>query len=760
MSKGKTELCIFHSRRPICNLERRENPRIGAMVPLGRAKRVPKNRDNLKPPFSVMKSIHNPQSTIRNRPTVRRFFAILGIITISTAVCAGSALAVSTSIWEQQSQQDFEAGSSENVSVTNLGEVMLAPNIDTFFENTKEVYIWCLAEDSKGNIYAGSGNEGKIYKITPDGQSSLFYDSPEVSILSLAIDKNDTLYAGTAPDGLIYKITSSTTPPETILSSEDKYIWALTFDDAGNLYAATGTDGKIYKITPDGKTDVLYDSEESNIMCLLYHQNTLYAGSEGKGIIYKIAADGTATVIRQTSEKEVHALRADSKGNIYAAAITSAPPQPGSRPTGPPPPGGGPPEENKSYIYQIRPDGVISKIWESPEPMILSMVVEPDNQLLVGTGDKGKLYRVKPDGDFVALGKTDASQVITMHRTASTNRLLLATGNSGKILELKTDYVAEGTLESEAHNTSGLSQWGKLSWENASDDGTAIVFSTRSGNTSKPDSTWSDWSEELTTPEGSQITSPPAQYIQWRATLKTSNSAATSMLKKVSIASAQSNIEPRFQSIDIRKGGEAKKGSGPPTGRPSANRAQQNTEDSSKEWTIQWKVSDANKDTLQFTVYYRGVDETNWKLLKKELSETNYAWDTTSMPDGRYLIKVAATDKLSNPVGWAKWSEKVSQTFDIDNTQPTVQNIVATANGNGTYKISCSVEDGMSYIQKAVYKIDSDEHWKVIFPGDGIFDSKREDLLLETESLPNGAHTITIQVTDAAGNTAVGRGNF
>ena len=75
-------------------------------------------------------------------------------------------------------------------------------------------------------------------------------------------------------------------------------------------------------------------------------------------------------------------------------------------------------------------------------------------------------------------------------------------------------------------------------------------------------------------------------------------------------------------------------------------------------------------------------------------------------------------------------------------------------------KFTCTTEDESSHIQKAVYKIDGDQHWKVIFPEDGIFDSKEETLLLQTKSLPIGAHTITIQVTDAAENIAVGGANF
>ena len=696
-----------------------------------------------------------------------RAFYIFSVAVVFFSIHLLPVFGVTTQIWEQQRQKDFESGKLENISLSSKGELMLTPKLEVFFEDTKEIYVWCLAEDSKGNIYAGTGNGGKIYRITPDGESSLFYDSPEVSILALAIDSNDNIYAGTAPDGLIYKLTDSSTPPTTILSSEEKYVWAMTFDDAGNLYAATGTSGKIYKVTPDGKTSVLYDSDERSILCLLYHQGMLYAGSDGKGTIYSVKTeDGAATVIYQTGQKEVRRLVMGAQGVIYAGTITTAAPQPGGPPPGPPgpaPSGSRNSEEKKSRVYKIEPDGIVSVMWEVPEPLILSMAADSEKGLYIGTGDKGKLYWVNTDGDSVFKGKCSASQIVAMHRVANSDRLLLATGNAGKIFELKSDYLAEGTLESKAQDTKVVSRWGKLSWEGVTPEGTAISFTTRSGNTEKPNGTWNDWSEELTVSEGSQVTSPAARYIQWRAKLTTSAVSATPILKKVTVASVQANTEPRFTSIEVRRGG-APETPTPPEGvrRPRESRTSSNPNsggDSTK-YTASWKVKDDNNDTLQFNVYYKGVDETSWKLLKDELKQTSYALDTTLMSDGRYVVKVSATDKLSNPPNFAKSTEKISDPFDIDNSQPMVTDITATANEDQTYQITCTAADPFSYIQKAVYKIDSDEEWQVIFPDDGIFDSKREALLLHTNSLPTGEHTITIRVTDAAGNTGVGRATF
>ena len=713
---------------------------------------------------------------------MRRVISFWSLI-LTIFIYASIASAVNTSLWKQQNHADFEAGKPKNLSFTSTGDVMLSPKIDAFTK-LKETQVWALVEDSAGNLYAGTGNEGKIYKIAADSDTAeLYYNSPEVTIYSLAVGPDDALYAGTGPDGLIYKITDATTPPTTLLNESDKYVWALEFDDDGNLYAATGTDGKIYKITPDGESSVLFDAEEKNIMTLLLHENGFYAGSSDNGIIYQIADDGTAKVIYQAKEKEVRALEMDSQGNLYAAVVTSEPAEPsrgrrGSNgpptPSGPPPPGGGAPQENKSNIYKIRPDGTAVSVWNSPEPLILAIVLESDSQILVGTGDEGKLYRVNPmSGDAVEVGKCSANQVVAIHqkKVDGDTKTLLATGNPGKLFNLTATYVEEGTLESTVHDARSLSRWGKLSWEGEMAEGTAISFTTRTGNTKKPDDTWSDWSDELTTAEGSQVPNGDGQYVQWRAKFTTSDTAQTPVLKKVTLASVQANIEPRFTSIEIddgtgggnqETGRRASGGNLPPPSRRGGDSGGSSggSDAPSKKWKISWKVEDANSDTLQYTVYYKGVDESNWRLLKKELSSANYEWDITTVPDGRYTLKVVATDKLSNPVGWAKSAEKMSPPVEIDNTQPAIGEIQVTANGDNTYKIACDITDMSTPIQKAVYKIDSDEHWKAIFPDDGIFDSKQEQLLLETGELPEGAHTIIIQVTDSAQNMAVGRANF
>jgi hypothetical protein len=689
------------------------------------------------------------------------------------AISVFPAFSVSTSIWEQKTKEDFEAGKPKDVSISSKGEVSLSLKLNAYVE-TEEAYIWCLAEDSQGNIYAGTGNEGRIFKIAPDGTSSLFFDSPEVNIYSLAVDSSDNIYAGTSPDGLVYKISPDGTA-NTLLSAKEKYVWDLVFDNAGNLYAGTGPNGKIYKITPDGQNSVLYDSETTHIMSLHYSSllggvgvgsdpNVLYAGSEGDGIIYKITLDGHASVVYDTNEKEIHALAMDSQGNLYAAATSGKMPGEEQRRELPPPPGPGgeAPKEKESSIYKVTPDGVVSKLWTASDPLILSMAVDASDNLIVGTGDEGKVYTVNADGDSASIAKCEEAQAMAIHKT-KTGSMFIATGNNGKIYRLSTDHAQEGALESKVYDAKIISKWGNIEWEQVLPDGTAISFATRTGNNSKPDNTWSEWSEEYTAADGQKITNSPARFIQCRAKLTTTNPLAAPMFKRVAIAYAQTNIAPKIKSIEIdsqkddeeggerQPGGPPRQGQKPPGGQAAGDRTKR---------TVKWQVTDANEDSMEYAVYYKGVDEKTWKLLEEELKTNSYSWDSTSMPDGRYQIKVVATDKLNNPVNLAKTTEKISDQFEIDNTQPTISDITVTVSGNGAFQVRCTAEDKINHIKEAVFSIDGQD-WQIVFPVDGIFDSKTEEFDFTTPSdLKAGEHTVVIKIADAAGNVSSGKQVF
>lgn len=665
--------------------------------------------------------------------------------------------AVTTSVWEQSTYKDFSSGKPKNISLTSRNEIMLSRSLEKIEGTISELRIWCLIQDSEGNIYAGTGDNGRIYKIAKDGQISLLFDSPETDIISLAIDNNDNLFAGSSPDGIIYKISPSRVP-ETFFKSEEKYVWSLVFDKFGNLYAGTGIAGKLFKISPDGKGEVFYDSNETHIKSLLYLNDEIYAGSESNGIIYKISLDGKAFVVYDTDEREISSLTADAKGNIYASAVTgeAGPPQRDSAEQG----GSSPSnrvrkEERKALIYMITPDYVVKKIWDSPDPIIFSMIVDGEN-LIVGTGNEGNIYSVMPNGDWAYLSDCEESQVISLYKTPKNGELWLATGNPAKLYKLSSNYVIEGTFESDKNDVSVTSKWGNISWDASLPEGTNITISTRTGNTDKPDSTWSEWSEEYTNPYGTQIKSPPARFIQWRAKLTSTDGKSTPILRRISVPYLQRNLSPEVVMIDIVT--EQERSEGPPR-MPTQSRMQDADQESQMtksplngRRTIKWQSKDPNNDQLQYSVYFRGVEEQSWKLLKDEVKTTSYPLDTESFPDGKYLIKVVATDSPSNPKELALSGEYISEVFTIDNTPPRISDLQSAPIGNNSYLITGKIEDTGSYIKSISYSIDGSD-WKPILSSDQILDSKIEYFSFQTETLLLGEHTIAIKSSDSAGNS-------
>ena len=119
----------------------------------------------------------------------------------------------------------------------------------------KDPFLWCLAQDGDGTIYAGAGNSGRVYKVAPDSdEAKILVDTPEIAITALLIGSDGMLYAGGAPDGIVYQIDPSMEKPtpKTIFQEGEKYVWALIQpEEGGPIYAATGDGGKLYAIAED-----------------------------------------------------------------------------------------------------------------------------------------------------------------------------------------------------------------------------------------------------------------------------------------------------------------------------------------------------------------------------------------------------------------------------------------------------------------------------------------------------------------------------
>ncbi len=690
------------------------------------------------------------------------------VVSLSCAVPANS---TQTEIWETSSFDEFRHGELENISLTSTGEIILAPQSDQVLSlKEQDLFVWALAEDSKGNLYAGTGEQGRIFKITPDGEVSLFFDSPEIGIMSLTVDTADNVYAGSAPDGLIYKITPEGSQT-TLFSTGEHYVWALAFDSNNVLYAGTGDSGKIFKILlSDGTGTVLYDSPQSHIMSLLYDaQGWLYAGTEGKGITYKVGLDGSVFSLHSAEETEIHTLILDSQGNLYVGAISSEfyPKPQAPAPSEQQEPGLKEKRLKKSSIYRIEPTGTVKKILELPETLIYAMIVDANDRLLVGTDEKGMLYRVFPNGEYHQVLTMKTGKILSLLRSPSSNHIYVGTGDVGTIYRISLQTAVQGSYLSAVHDGQTTATWGKIFWRGTANQ---ITLMTRTGNTAIPDDTWSPWSKELQNSEGEAIPNSPTRYIQWKAVL-TSQEQQNPVLEEVSVAYLPNNLPPEIQQVAIFHADQEEQTNQanapgnslpPPSRKPQSETRKQTTGLKPPKQilpgyvAVVWDAKDPNDEGLIYTISLQGDNETNWRVLKEDLDVPTYMFDTLTVPDGDYYVKITATDTPNNPPGKALTAEKISERFGIDNTAPEISIALNQKQGTRVMLITVLAQDKVSRLQYAEYSLDGGE-WIAIFPDDEVTDSRDEKYSIPLADLTPDQHVLTFKAVDAYNNIGVAK---
>jgi hypothetical protein len=705
----------------------------------------------------------------------------------------------SSQVWKNRTRAERETGELKGVALGTDGMLALGPAFATV-ATSADPYLWSLARDSKGTIYAGGGNEGKVYRVGKGGSLELFFDAPELEVHALAVDSKDQVYVGTSPRGKIYRLTPAGKMEEYFAPGET-YIWSLLFDAKGTLYAGTGTQGKLFKITGPGKGEVLLDTEETHIRVLASGEGgMLLAGTDGKGTIYEITPAGKSRVLATAPLPEVTALLTGPAKRIYFSAAgqslsraaprpapAPAPPRPAEeeRPAGqqpqeaapaapppqqpatPPPPAGAGVE---SKIVALDADGYAREIWSQTGELVMSLALDADGNLLAGGGTDGKILRIDPQrSDSSLLHKTDSAQVTALLREPD-GSILAAGSNLGALYRLGGKVALEGTFQSPVHDAKVFSGWGSVSARGETPPGTALQLQVRTGNTAEPDSSWSEWSGPIAAAPGGPIDRPKGRYVQWKATLKSDSGKSTPRLGEVSISYLPRNLPPEVKSVEVQSpgvifqkpnrtaGATASPADGAATpGRGDREKAaqkpvQQPRSQSDRDGrAAQWGASDPNGDSLVYSVYYRATDEREWKLMERDLTDPFYSWDATSLADGTYLLRVVADDSPSNPEGASLSAERLSDPFDVDNNPPAFSEVKATLSGQGA-SVEFEVTDTFSNLGDVIYSVNA-QPWEAATPTDGITDSPRETYRVQVARVPQGEVSIVLKATDAVGNS-------
>jgi hypothetical protein len=722
-----------------------------------------------------------------------------------------AALAVTPQFWENFTQEDLIKGSLNHVSLAPEGKLFLAPSYDLVYD-TGQAYIFSMVRDKAGNLYVGTGDVGKVFKIDPQGKGSLYFQSKELDVFAMALDASDTLYVGTSPDGKIYKVSGPNQSTE-FCNPESKYIWAMVFDSAGNLYVGTGTSGTIYKVDKSGGKSTFFTCSDNHVVCLTRESNNnLLVGTSPSGLIIEVTPEGKGFALMGAPLEEVHSLAVDRFGTIYAIASSSkgAGPTTPSKPAAPSgavtataaatvtiesvlglaekpkdakavtAPGGEKESAGaKSAVYAITRDGSAETIYSSNEQMVFDAVVRGDGSLLVATGPKGRLLSIDASKQVTVI--TDSPEEDSTRLLSAGDVTYVGGSNQGRVYKLQAQKSQAGTFESRSLDAKIVSSWGKISWHSANPGGSTIELSTRTGNTEKADNSWSDWSSPYATP-GQQITSPRARYLQWRASFKSGSGSAPNapadMLDRVQIAYLQQNLRPQVTDIDVLPYGiELQKQPSlavgsltlvtpatTPDGR-SLNSPRERARERQPlpprqvlqpgAQSFMWKAKDDNEDSLEYSLYFKGEGESDWKLLEKKLTDTFYTLNTASLPDGTYRLKVVASDAPSNPYDKFLIGELVSDPFVIANASPQVEITGNKVNGKKV-EVQFRAHVLTGRIATAEFAIDGGE-WYLVFPVDGIADSAAEDFRIATPELSVGEHLIGIRASDGNGNTGTAK---
>jgi len=731
-------------------------------------------------------------------------------VCVAAALAATAVLSASApTFWTVSTQADFLKGDVDNLSIDSDGRIFLGP-ATTQIAETSAPFLWTILAGPDGTLWAGTGNEGQVLKIGRDGKTSNFFDATEMEVHALALAPGGGLYVGTSPDGRIYHVSADGTS-KPFYDPDDKYIWAMVTAPDGSVYAATGEKGNIYKIAPDGKGSLFYKTNTTNVVTLaLDKSGNLLAGTESPGRIFRISRDGKAFVLLDSPFKEIHAIRIADDGTIYAAAFSGTPggedrsapsinapsaPEPrapvpsvsaeitaitvvdaSSSPSGGATSSNGRSRNPKGAIYRIRPDGLWDTLWEAADDWPFDLLIENGGSLLVGTGKEGKMFRLSGDPARATLVARAAARQVTALIRDGSGRIVAATSNPGKVFTLASTRASLGTYDSDIRDAGTVATWGAIRWRAAAKPGEVEVF-TRTGNTATPDETWSPWSKAYTAEAGEKITSPNARYLQWRSVLKATAGAQGPILTSVTTAYLPRNLRPVVSSITVHPPGtvfqrpfstgeleiagfEDNTSDGRSPSQPNTSSASSSTPPTPalgrKVYqkglqTFVWKADDDNDDRLQYDVFYRREGETAWKPLKRGLWDAIVVWDTTSVPDGTYYVKVVASDAPSNSPATALVGEFESVSFDIDNTPPNVEVQSATRSGSRV-NVKFVVRDEQSAVQRVEYSLDASK-WQTAFPVDGIPDSRREDFDVVVEDAA-AAQSIIIRVTDAMNNVA------
>jgi hypothetical protein len=683
-------------------------------------------------------------------------FGVLFVLAAATAaavVASGDALAVGTRTFELDSLEKLSGGDVKGASIGSDGVVRAGWTLgDVPLPSDAGSTVTCAVALADGSVIVGTGpaSGGKIVRIAND-QALVLADTKESAVNALAVDRAGTIYAATT-SGRIYKVAQGKATVFATLTDVDAVL-SLVIDKAGTgLYAGTGSSGKVMHVDASGASSIYFSTDDTFVVSLaLAPDGTVYAGTSGKGLLYRITAAGRANVLYDFPGADVHAVALGPGGTTFAivneeatgasAENAESPPRRGASSRSPAgPSSAGRTKPGKGTLWRFDARGRPERMMHHDEFHYVSLAVDERGTPYVGTGADGRVYTVDESHAVSLVADTDERQAGAL----GVGRLRFVVGSDPAVFHRVVSIGGPDAVWTSKPLDAGLrARFGHVTWQSTG----AVEVSTRSGDTSLPDSTWSAWQGPV--PPGGPVPNPPARFVQVRARLRD----ASASIADVIVPFATENLRAVVTDVEAREKGVpreavATKDALPPSGgEPPKHESVVH---------VSWKVDNPDSDELRYRVQFRREGQNRWLdatdpsdvLTKPELD-----WDTVSLPEGNYRVRVDASDEIANPPDDVTHSALESAPVRVDNTPPVFKTL--TMNGK---RLRAEVVDGIGPIARVEVAVDGRNEWRPLSPADGLFDTADETIDADIASLlplAPGPHLVAVRAFDAAGNAVV-----
>jgi hypothetical protein len=628
---------------------------------------------------------------------------------------------------EVAGEDEFAKGTLENLSLDGDGVLRLGPAFDAV--PLEAPTAWAAVVSGKA-LWVGCGNDASVRRVGADGKVEVHALGDGLMVTALAPLPEGGVAAAVFPGGRIVRVglDGKVTALATV---EAEHVWALLPGAKGGLVAASGMPGAVWAVDAAGTVTKVCDVDDDHARCLAGTADDLLVGTGGKGRVLSVKGAKVA-VLRDLEQDEVVGIVRRADGSLLVAANTDA--AGGNvqalgnlvKQIASPPPVRGEAKELKERpalqdgaVLHLEVSGAVTTLWEAKKTALLTLVADGEGAV-AGTYPSGRVLRVEPSKSAAILADLPEAEASVL--VADGGSLSAVVTSNPAVLHRRRADAREGSFRTAPLDAGAVARWGRLTLAGRGVKGARW----RSGETSEPDATWSEWADCAGFDGTTGGTGPTARCLQVEVVL----AGTDAELRALSVVTEAPNRAPVLSAFTLGK----------PKGKDAGPTAQRE---------IGWKVADADEDDLVTTVEVQRDGSSRWSALVKDeaLGKAGTSWDTTGLPDGLYRVRVTVSDSPSNPVGRARTAVLVSPPQRIDNTAPRVTATVRLVGAEFVLEGEAQDQPGGQVVTVRV-AVDGGP-WQALPARDGLFDGPTEGFRVAFPSPGAGEHDVVVQALDA-----------